>query len=145
MSVNGIFIFIAGWFSFGLGVFHIPPVWRLFFPGWPKEIAALSLLHRKLIDTILLALALMLFLFAFLSIGYPEELARADGLAGGLAAALAAFWLWRALWQLAYFPPSKIEAQRRPPGFKLFGGGGKFCERRFLFPAVYYGLIFSEG
>ncbi len=109
MSLNGIFIFIAGLFSFGLGVFHIPPVWRLFFPGWSKEIAGLSLLHRNLINTILLALALMLFLFAFISIGYTEELARAEGLAGGITAALAAFWLWRALWQLIYFPPSKIE------------------------------------
>jgi hypothetical protein len=109
MSINGIFVFIAGLFSLGLGIFHIPPVWRLFFPGWSKEISTLSLLHRKLIDTVLLALALMLFLFAFLSIGYSEELARAEGLAGGLSAALAAFWVWRALWQLVYFPPSKIE------------------------------------
>jgi len=109
MSMNGIFIFIAGLLTLGLGVFHIPPVWRLFFPGWSKEISALSPLNRKLIDTILVALALMLFLFAFISIGYSEELARADGLAGGLAAALAAFWVWRALWQLVYFPPSKIE------------------------------------
>jgi hypothetical protein len=109
MSVNGVLIFIAGVLTLGLGVFHIPPVWRLFFPGWSKETAALRLLHRKLIDTVLLALALMLFLFAFISIGYPEELARAHGLAGGLAAALAVFWLWRAVWQLAFFPPSKIE------------------------------------
>jgi len=109
MSVHGILIFIAGLFSFGLGVFHIPPVWRLFFPGWSKEISALNLLHRKLIDTILVALALMLFLSAFISIGYPEELARADGLAGGITAALAVFWLWRALWQIIFFPPSKIE------------------------------------
>ncbi len=109
MSVNGVFVFIAGGLTFGLGVFHIPPVWRLFFPGWSKETATLRLLHRKLIDTVLLALALMLFLFALLSIGYSQELARADGLAGGLAAALAAFWLWRAVWQIVFFPPSKVE------------------------------------
>ncbi len=109
MSLTGILIFIAGLFSLGLGIFHIPPIWRLFFPGWSKETATLRLLHRKLIDTVLLALALMLFLFAFISLGYPEELARADGLAGGLTAALAVFWLWRALWQIVYFPPSRIE------------------------------------
>lgn len=109
MSMNGIFIFIAGLFSLGLGIFHIPPVWRIFFPGWSQEISALGLLHRKLIDTILVALALMLFLLALISIGYSEELARGEGLAGGFSAALAAFWLWRALWQLVFFPPSKIE------------------------------------
>lgn len=109
MSIIEIGIFVAGLFTLTLSIFHVPPIWKKFFPKWSKEINNLDLLNRKLINTILIALSLMLLIFGFVSIALPNELGYGRGLAKGLLIALSLFWFWRAIWQLIYFPPSKIE------------------------------------
>ncbi len=102
-------IVLSGIITIGVSLFHIPPVWERFFPKWKEETGRMSLLHRKLISTVLLALALMLLVFAFASIFFAREIAVGNSLGVGLAIAFSIFWLWRAAWQVFYFPPSKIE------------------------------------
>lgn len=102
----------SGIITIGIGLFHLPPIWEGFFPKWKGEAGSMSLLGRKLINTVLLALALMLLIFAFASIAYAHEIAGGNGLGFGLAILLAIFWFWRAIWQVFYFPPSKIEHDR---------------------------------
>jgi hypothetical protein len=109
MSKIEIGIILAGMFSLALSIFHIPQVWQKFFPKWSKEISNLDLLNQKLINTILIALSLLLQIFAFISIIFTNELSQGKGLARGILICLSIFWFWRAIWQLIYFPPSKIE------------------------------------
>ncbi len=112
MSMLEMALIIAGGLTLGLSIFHIPQVWRQFFPTWQKEFPNLTLLNRKLINTILVALSMILLVIALITIAYSSEISRGSGLALGLCIGLALFWLWRAVWQWIYFPPSKIERTR---------------------------------
>ncbi len=102
-------ILVAGILSLLLAILHIPQVWQYFFPSWTRELEKLSLVNRKLVTTILVALALTLLVFALTSLIYAEELSLGGGLATGIATAYSLFWLWRTLWQVFYFVPSRIE------------------------------------
>jgi asparagine N-glycosylation enzyme membrane subunit Stt3 len=90
--------------------------------GWRREFAKISPLNARVLYTIHLALLLLFLAFGALSLVYWRELARAEGLAGGLTLAYSLFWLWRTVWQWAYFRP--------PPS-----------ARRTGVPAVHYTLV----
>lgn len=89
---------------------------HLFFPrifGWPEAFARLRVLDAKVFYTLHVALVLLGLAMAWVSVRYPGELSRGEGLGGALAAMLAAFWLWRLVWQLVYFRPARLQPARR--------------------------------
>ena len=90
-------------------VFHIR-FYRFF--GWQKDLEKVSPVNRRVLYTVHVALYLFLVLLGTVSIVYAEELSRAEGLAGGLTFCLSLFWLWRAVWQVAYFTPLLKTADR---------------------------------
>ncbi len=53
------------------------------------------------------ALFLLFSGYAFVSLVYTRELAASNGLALGINLSYALFWLWRTIWQIAYFKPEK--------------------------------------
>jgi hypothetical protein len=77
--------------------------YRLF--GWREEFERMRRLNRQVFYTIHVALYLSMLPAAFVSIVYPEQLARAEGIGGVLALSYALIWGWRLVWQLAYFGP----------------------------------------
>jgi len=109
MSFMNIGIVIAGILSLALAVFHIPRVWQYVFPDWKREIEKTGILNRKLANTVLMALTVLLLVFASISLIYADELSQGEGLAAGIAVAYSLFWLWRLIWQAIYFKPSKAE------------------------------------
>ncbi len=102
----------AGILPLALAAIHIPGIWQLVFPNWEKETAGMSLVNRKALTTVLIALTLSLLIFAVTSLLYAEAMASAEGLAAGITIAYSLFWLWRALWQMFYFVPSKLALTR---------------------------------
>jgi hypothetical protein len=71
--------------------------------GWREDLAKLHLRNRRILWSVHVALVLLFAALAALSFEYSAELARAEGLAMGVDVALALFWLWRTIWQMAYF------------------------------------------
>jgi hypothetical protein len=89
---------------------------HVFFPrifGWPEAFARLRAVDAKVFYTLHVALMLLAAVLGYVSLRYAEELARGEGLGGALTVMLAAFWLWRLVWQLAYFRPSRLQLARR--------------------------------
>ncbi len=95
-------IILGGVLSLVIFVFHIR-FYRFF--GWQKDFEKVSPVNRRVLYTIHVALYLFLVLLGVISIKYAGELSRAEGLAEGLTLGLSLFWLWRAVWQIAYFTP----------------------------------------
>ncbi len=102
MHTAAISISIGGILTLLIAVFHTR-FYRLF--DWGSDLAKLSPINRKLLYTIHIALLLLFFVFGFVSLLYADELGRSAGLALGVNVGLAAFWLWRGLWHLAYLMP----------------------------------------
>ena len=93
-------IYTGGVLSLALGLFHTRFYKRF---RWEKEFKKITEVNRRVVYTIHLALLLLFFLFAFLSFVYARELSTGTGLALGLNLAYGLFWLWRLIWQVAYF------------------------------------------
>lgn len=103
----------------GGGMTLVVGVAHLFFPrifGWREVFARLRALDAKVFYTLHVALILLALGMAGLSLRYSHELTRGDGLGGALTAALAAFWLWRLLWQVVYMRPSRTQP---PPRWRV--------------------------
>lgn len=108
-------LIFAGISSIALGLLHIPQIWGAVFPRWDSEISGISLLNRKLINTVLIALCL-----SVVALGSTTLLMAVDGLPFGRIQVLFLFfcflfWFWRTVWQLLYFPYRKLK-----PGTRLF-------------------------
>jgi hypothetical protein len=98
--------------SFALGLFHMPPVWTRVFSHWNTEMDSLSQLTQKLINTVLVAFGL-----ALMILGSLTTLLFIETSAGGVIRAwfllfCSVFWLWRTIWQVAYFPYRKLNPRR---------------------------------
>ncbi|MBA4390794.1 MAG: hypothetical protein C0399_07635 [Syntrophus sp. (in: bacteria)] len=104
METGLISIYVGGVLTLFLAIFHTR-FYKLF--QWEKEYQHNTLLNRRVFYTIHVALFLLFFLFAFISLVYARELSKSEGLALGVNISFSAFWLWRALWQIYYFRPSK--------------------------------------
>lgn len=104
MEAGLISIYGASILTLFLAIFHTR-FYKSF--QWKKEYEHITLLNRRVFYTIHVALFLLFFLFAFISFTYARELSKSEGLAFGINIAFSAFWLWRAVWQLYYFKPSK--------------------------------------
>jgi hypothetical protein len=102
----------------GGGVLSLVMVWfhRGFYTlfGWRREFEKISPLNAKILYTIHVALLLLLLAFGLLSLLYFKELARAEGLAGGVTLSYSLFWFWRTMWQVVYFRPPRSNAGKRP-------------------------------
>ncbi len=88
----------------GLGhtAFH-----RIF--GWQRAFTNISVLNAKVFTTIHVATTLFLLLIGALTLRYSELLSQSTEPASVLCVSLSLFWIWRLLWQVAYFRPSRIE------------------------------------
>jgi hypothetical protein len=104
METGLISIYLGGVLTLFLAIFHTR-FYTLF--QWEKEYQHIALLNRRVFYTIHVALFLLFFLFAFISLVYARELSNSEGLAFGVDISFSAFWLWRALWQIYYFQPAK--------------------------------------
>ena len=97
-------IYAGGALTLLVAVFHTR-FYRLF--RWEKPLQTMGFPNNSIFYTIHIALLLLFFLVAFLSFRYAGELEAGTGLALGLAAGLALFWLWRAVWQITYFSEAR--------------------------------------
>ena len=94
-------MYVAGGLTLLLAAFHS----RFYsFFGWRADFEKVGGLSARIFYTIHLALLLLLLLLGLLTVGYARQLGEATGLALGIDVLLCAFWGWRLVWQLLYFP-----------------------------------------
>ncbi len=97
-------IYCGGALSLIMGVFHTR-FYKLF--KWKKEYERITAANKRIFHTIHLALLLLFFGIAALSLFYAKELSLGIGVSFGMNLLCAIFWLWRAIWQIVYFKPDK--------------------------------------
>lgn len=97
-------IYAGGFLSLSIAVLHTR-FYKLFF--WKRDFKRISDINAKVLYTIHLALLLLFFMIAAVSIIYAKELSLSMGLSFGLNSLYAIFWLWRFIWQIVYFKREK--------------------------------------
>jgi len=97
------FIQVSGYIHIILGLMHIPFFWKKLFKEWEESINILSLLHFKLINTLLLVVTLILLSIGILLLIYSEAIARNAMNLLWFWGGMSLFWWWRTLWQTFYF------------------------------------------
>lgn len=107
-------LIFAGLSSLLLGIFHIPLIWGTVFPRWNTEINGTSLLSRKLINTVLVALGLTLAFLGSATLFLIKDTPENNTIRVWFLFSCSLFWLWRTIWQILYFPYRKLN-----PGPKL--------------------------
>ena len=103
-TLSLISIYIGGILSLLMGIFHTQ-FSKIF--NWKKELGNISEINKKILHTIHLALLLLFFGMAFISILYAKELSLCDGISFSINLIIATFWFWRTIWQIIYFKPNK--------------------------------------
>jgi len=103
-NLSLICIYSGGALSLFMGIFHTR-FFRLF--KWEDEFIKVSQINKKIFYTIHLALLLLFFGIAFISMFYAKELSLSNGLSSGFNLMYSLFWLWRTLWQIFYFKPDR--------------------------------------
>ncbi len=103
-------IYVGGVLSLLMAFFHTR-FYKMF--NWKTEFEKLSRANSRILYTIHLALLLVFIIIGVISIIYANVLSQSDGLSVGLNCSLSIFWLWRFIWQLAYFRVEK--GQKLPP------------------------------
>ncbi len=104
MDLSQCCIITGGLLTIFMGLFHTR-FYKLFL--WHDEFNRISERSRNIVYTIHLALLLLFFGFGSMSLFYYRRLAEAQSISLGILIVLALFWLWRAVWQVVYFKPSK--------------------------------------
>jgi hypothetical protein len=117
MTIAQICIVIGGILSLFMAVLH-SRFYRMFY--WRREFRKISLPNQRILYTIHIALLLLFVLFALLSFVYSDELSQGEGLALGITGLYALFWLWRTIWQIAYFKPPKGSDVNKMPFIHYF-------------------------
>lgn len=102
--------------------------------NWKTEFKNISIANARIFYTLHIALLLMFFIIAAISIVYANELSRSTGLANGINILLAAFWIWRLIWQFIYFKKQKGQ-KSHPIAIVLFA--------MFLLLAISYSIPFT--
>jgi hypothetical protein len=102
-------LMFAGVSSILLGVLHIPRVWGIVFTTWHAEINSLGMLNRKLVNTVFVALCLVLVAFGTLTLFLVGSDSPFDRFQVWFLALCLLFWVWRLIWQIAYFPIRKLK------------------------------------
>jgi len=103
LSVAEISVMTGGFFTFLIAVFHTR-FYSIF--RWKIDFEKISFLNSRIHYTIHLALLLILSGLSILSFIYSGELAKCTGLGLGLMVMASLLWLWRTIWQIAYFSPT---------------------------------------
>ncbi len=108
-------IYAGGVLTVLLAVFH-----TLFYKrfNWAADFEKITVLNRRILYTVHMALLLLFFIFGALSLIYAGELSRSTGLALGFNLLYALFWGWRTLWQFIYFKREK--GKKIPPAGLMF-------------------------
>lgn len=117
MTIAQICIIIGGILSLFMAVLH-SRFYRLFY--WRREFRKISLPNQRILYTIHIALLLLFVVFALLSFVYSDELSQGEELALGITGLYALFWLWRTIWQIAYFRPPKGSDMKKMPFIHYF-------------------------
>ena len=99
----------AGVTSIALGIFHIPRVWGAVFTTWHAEINNLSLLNRKLVNTVLVAFCLALVALGTLTLFLAGSDLQFDRFQIWFLVLCLLFWVWRLIWQILYFSYRKLK------------------------------------
>ena len=81
--------------------------------NWKNDFEQITIIHARIIYTIHLALVLLFFMIAAISLIFAQELSRSVGLAFGFNLLYSIFWMWRLMWQVVYF--KREEGQKIPP------------------------------
>jgi hypothetical protein len=97
-------VYIGGALTLIMAIFHTR-FYRMF--NWKTDFDKVTALNARIIYTVHLALLLLFFMLGIISIANAKELARSIGLAFGLNLVFSVFWLWRLIWQFAYFKREK--------------------------------------
>ena len=97
-------IYIGGALTLVMAIFHTR-FYRMF--NWKTDFDKVTVLNARIIYTVHLALLLLFFMLGIIAIVNARELAQSIGLALGLNLLFSAFWLWRLIWQFAYFKREK--------------------------------------
>ena len=103
-------IYIGGALTLLLAIFHTR-FYRMF--NWKIDFEKITIINTRIIYTVHLALLLLFFMIGIISIVYAKELSQSIGLAFGFNSLFSIFWLWRFIWQFAYFKRGK--GQKQPP------------------------------
>jgi hypothetical protein len=103
----------AGASSIMLGIFHMPRVWGIVFTMWHAEINSLSLLNRKLVNTVFVAFCLALVALGTLTLFLVGSDSQFDKFQVWFLALCLLFWVWRLIWQILYFPYRKLRPEPR--------------------------------
>jgi hypothetical protein len=117
MTIAQICIIIGGILSLFMAVLH-SRFYKMFY--WRREFRKVSLPNQRIIYTIHIALLFLFVVFALLSFVYSDELSQGEGLALGITGLYALFWLWRTIWQIAYFRPPKGSDVKKMPFIHYF-------------------------
>jgi len=104
METGTISIYIGGALTLLMAVFHLR-FYALF--KWEKPLQSIGSPNSKIFYTIHVALLLLFFFIAIVSLLFAQELGRSSGLSMALDTGLALFWLWRAAWQVWYFSKAR--------------------------------------
>lgn len=99
------FIFTAGALTLILGIFHTT-FYR--FMKWENDLKKVSEFNRNVLYTIHIALTLLIFLLAVITLLYYKELSLNKGIAFTLNIGLFLFWLWRTIYQIVYYSGKAI-------------------------------------
>ena len=97
-------IYIGGTLTLLLAIFHVR-FYRLF--NWANDLEKITIINRRILYTVHLALLFLFFMIGTLSIIYAKELSQSVGLAFGFNLFYSVFWMWRLVWQFLYFKKSK--------------------------------------
>ena len=117
MIIGQICIISGGILSLFMVAFH-SRFYRMFY--WRREFKKVSLPNQRVLYTIHIALLLFFLVFAVLSLVYVDKLSQPHGLAFGMTGLYALFWLWRTIWQVAYFRPPKGSDLKKMPFIHYF-------------------------
>jgi hypothetical protein len=97
-------IYVGGALTLIMAIFHTR-FYRMF--NWKTDFDKVTVLNARIIYTVHLALVLLFFMLGIISIVNARELAQSIGLALGFNLLFSVFWLWRLVWQFAYFKREK--------------------------------------
>jgi hypothetical protein len=91
-------VFLCGWYSLGLALFHLS-FWKIF--GWREELKKASIATRAMLQIFNLRLIYLFLLVAYLCFEFPEDLYRTP-LGRAFLGGMCLFWVGRLIEQFVF-------------------------------------------